>query len=121
MTTSIERIAEIIDDELSKDPEVYDALFGDEHVAISHRLRDDGRLMPDLPAPRTVDRYPGSVCWEMCADPTVAARRHVGVRVDHMRRIMANIAGEVTPDEAREAAYVLLAAADYVEQEQGHG
>lgn len=88
--------------------------------AIAQSLADAGLLMPDLPAPRMVDRYPGSVCWKVCTDPTAAARRHIGVRVDHAHRIKLNVVGESLPTEAREAAYALLAAADYAEQEQGN-
>lgn len=118
MTTNTERAIKIIDAELAKDPEVYEALFGDEPAAIIYKLQDDNLMIPDPPEPHTVDRYPGSACWEVCTDPSAAARRHVGVRVDHMSRIKVNIVGEVSPAEAREAAYALIAAANYEEQEQ---
>ena len=49
MTTNFDRAAEVVDNELSKDPVVYRELFGDEHVAIAHDLADAGLLAPDLP------------------------------------------------------------------------
>ena len=116
MTTNIERAAEVLRDDKHYKMGPHGEQFLTSEAA--HSLADAGRLMPDLPAPHTVDRYPGSVCWEVCTDPSAAARRHVGVRVDHMHRIKTNITGEVTPDEAREAAYSLIAAANYAEQEQ---
>lgn len=122
MTTNQERVHALISsaiDTLALDPTA--PWFERELPKVAHALADAGLLMADLPEPHTVDRYPGSVCWEVCTDPSVAERRHVGVRVDHTRRIKVNIVGEVSPTEAREAAYALLAAADYAEQEQENG
>lgn len=116
MTTNIDLAAEVMRE--AHDKPHWSPMHRFDNIA--QALADAGLLMPDLPAPRTVDRYPGSVCWEVCTDPTVAARRHIGVRVDHSHKIKVNIVGESTPAEAREAAYALLAAATHAEQEQSN-
>lgn len=84
--------------------------FGHQEEVV-RALDADGHLLPDLPEPEENDHY-GSDVWSVRTP-----HEHVGVR-QNMGRIQSSIVGTYGPEEAREAAYALLAAADHAERPQ---
>ena len=124
MPTNIDRAAEVIDAELAKDPEVYDALFGDEHVAISHKLRDADLLTPDpVPPSGSEDRSPW---WFYLGDQIVGTSGYGDVGIQHTVVIDDEDGSPVhserwidlTPEDARHLAAILLTAATHATQEK---
>lgn len=90
--------------------------YADEYVKphmtppkVAQALADAGLLMPDLPEPEEEDYY-GSNVWRVRTP-----HEHVGVR-QIGGYIQSSIVGTYGPEEAREAALALLAAADYAER-----
>jgi|LSQX01.1.fsa_nt_gb hypothetical protein len=112
MTTNVDRAAEVIDAELAKDPEVYDTLFGDEHVAISHKLRDARLLTPDLPTPDRDGRW-----WPTAASIGSVTISPAGEVVLHSGRFRG-MTLHLTPAKAADLANILNAAAAHAEQEK---
>lgn len=110
--TRISDVAETIQDYIDE-PHLYED--GDLAVTAARAINDDGHLLPDLPDPtfrdedgwnvwsRPVLRMPDSEVWA-----------EVG-RVD-MEPIPDD--EDLSPDEARNLAHALLAAADYAERSQ---
>ncbi len=81
-----------------------------EPECIAQDLADAGLLAPDLPAPLTAAN--GNPVWR--ADDTLMVTRYPDGEI----RMLLNPEQEAcyTPDEAREAAHILLAAATYSEE-----
>lgn len=65
-----------------------------------------------LPDPIALERFPGSLCWE------VPPRQHVGVRITPGGQIKICLSGELTPEDARKLAHALSAAANHREEHQ---
>lgn len=86
-----------------------------EPECIANLLKDAGLLAPELPAPNDPDIIvPDGKGWLPGGPDGPSVWTAPGGRV-MVQRIEP---GDLTPDEARDAAHALLAAADYSEGEQ---
>lgn len=107
---------------MAEDPEVYDALFGDEHVAIVNKLLDEDLLKPDLPEPA----YEGSTIWYVPGKnewSTDTYKDQVMLEVDieepgNFGPSTVTKTWSMDRDEARALILALLAALSHAEQEQ---
>ena len=110
--SNMEKAAQMIRDLSEVDGET----LGYAHVHnIAQALADAGLLAPDLPEPDKTGILVQDARWWLLGgpdDPSVWAAPDSPVMVQRIEP------GELTPDEAREVAHALLAAADYSEGNQ---
>lgn len=108
--STLDKAARVIDQWTQEGYELNHAV-GSPH-AIAERLADAGLLAPDLPEPNDPAIFvPNGKGWLPCGpdDPSVWTAPDSVIIVQRIEP------GNLTPNEARQVAYALLAAANYSE------
>lgn len=105
--SNIEKAAETIGNALGHYPSI-------KHLWAAQALADAGLLMPELPQPLVADPHP---LWKQEGVLQVSVQKKVSD--EKPVTIWTGYEGLIfTPDEARQLAYALLAAANHTEGEQ---
>lgn len=105
--SNIERAADVIYETLA-------GKYGDFQIPTDagEALADAGLLTPDLPEPDEADFVPGGKGWL----PGGPHGPSIWTAPDSRIMVQRLEPGDLTPDEAREVAHALLAAANYAEE-----
>lgn len=113
--SNVDEAAWIVDETMSRwDMEGRPAIPGGIGLHLTHVLANAGLLMPDLPEP--VEKFTSSdASWMLTGKAAVDSWRDEGGPVV---ALMAGRGRHLTPAEARQLAYILLAAANHAEEEE---